>query len=455
MAEGLLQTQRNKPLEEVGNEYLKDLVSRSFFHVWSYGRLTMHDLVNDLAKFVSGESCLRLNHDCSQDFVTNKTRHLSLWRCKSYDINILGDGCENKTLIMHSCLELTQLPVIIDSLKHLRYLDLSGSAIERMSDTRDATTTLKLEKSEKFRTICCRKNIESNIKELGKFQNLRGKLCITNLENVVNVEDVSEANLKDKKLIRELILEWKGDSAKDSHEAWKKEWSLMGCSKQVGDGVFSNLKYVTFSDCPKLNGACIPDYLPSLTYLRISGSSDHLVGSLSRCEYPSLDKLHLEYCPTMKSFPQGKLLFNIKKIKIFECNEVVSHSKEGWPCNLKSLKISQCEKVFGEPMECNLRMLTTLTSLKLNLPPNLKSLNGMGFGCLVSLQKLYIIACGEFQCLVEEDEGLPASLTTLELCYLPELKSLNASAFRNLTSLQNLLITKCTLLQCLPEERLP
>ncbi|XP_060669172.1 putative disease resistance RPP13-like protein 1 [Ziziphus jujuba] len=404
---------------------------------------------------------------------------------------------------------------------------------------------LNLKNLESLRQFAVGKKIER------KFQNLHGNLCITNLENVVNVEDVSEANLKDKKLIRELIEGWKGDSTKDSYGAWKvlerlqphtdnlerleirnyggrsfpgwighpsffgiyslslfgcknccslpclgqlpslrlltiegfdlverigyefycdgsslvdskpfdslrylrfsnmqrwKEWSLMGWSKQVGGGVFSNLKYLIFSDCPELNGACIPDYLPSLTNLHISGSSDHLVGLLLRCEYPSLDELHLQYCPTMQSFPQGKLPFNIKNIKIFECNEVVSLSEEGWPCNLKSFQINQCEKVFAEPIECNLRMLTTLTSLNLNLLPNLKSLNGMGFGCLVSLQKLYIIACRQFRCLVDEDEGLPTSLTTLQLCYLPELKSLNASAFRNLTSLQNLQITKCTLL---------
>nr|XP_015895784.1 putative disease resistance RPP13-like protein 1 [Ziziphus jujuba var. spinosa] len=415
MAEDILQTQRNKPLEEVGNEYLKDLVSRSFFHFWSYGRLTMHDLVNDLAKFVSGESCLRLNHDCSQDFVTKKTRHLSLWRCKSYDINILGDGCENKvlrtllvldsrftsekqydisfrhlqsmqylrvlampsnqytyesflstkrfdsignlkslryldlsgfeikevpdiicslhtlqTLIMHSCLELTQLPVIIDSLKHLRYLDLSGSAIERMPNTvcnLHDLHTLKLNGCEELTLLpsniimlsnlqhldilgtCLRemppqlsnlkslkslgqfavgKNIESDIKELGKFQNMRAKLCITNLENVVNVEDVSEANLKDKKLIRELILEWKGDSAKDSHEAWKvlerlkphtdnlerleiKNYGGRRFPSWIGHPSFFCIDSVTLSNCKNCYSLPYLGQLPSLRFLTIEG----------------------------------------------------------------------------------------------------------------------------------------------------------------------------------------
>ncbi|XP_060669080.1 putative disease resistance RPP13-like protein 1 isoform X2 [Ziziphus jujuba] len=681
MAEDLLQPQRNKPLEEVGNEYVKDLVSRSFFHVSSFGGLTMHDLLNDLAQFVSGESCLTLDDNYSGDLMTKKTRHLSLLMYHSCAIKKLRAGCENKvlrtlilldavlfkepvekffpqlqsmqylrvlsiprnlhtcnplstklfgsigsltllryldlsgsditkvpdiicslyslqTLIMQFCRELTRLPDTIDNLKYLRYLDLSCSAIKRIPDTvcnlhdlrtlklngcRQLTllpsnitmlsnlqhldivgTSLRgmapqlsnLKSLESLGQFVVGKNIESNIKELGKFQNLGGKLCITNLENVVNVEDVSEANLKDKKLIRQLILEWKGDSTEDSHEAWKvlerlqphtanleyleirkykgrsfpgwighpsfscitsvtlsncknccwlpplgqlpslewlwitgfdmverigneffydgfssvdskpfkslcslsfsnmprwKEWLLMGCSKESCGGVFLNLKDLWFSDCPELNGACIPDYLPSLTRLSIFRSSDDLVGSLSRCECPSLDELSLENCLTMKSFPQGRLPSHIKSIRIYECSELVSLSEEGWPCHLNSLHISCCEKVLGG----NLRRLVSLTCLWLLFLPNLKSLDGMGFGHLVSLRELYISSCDHLQCLVEEDEGLPTSLTSIKLSNLPNLKSLNANAFRNLTSLQNLRITQCEKLLCLPEERLP
>ncbi|XP_060669083.1 putative disease resistance RPP13-like protein 1 [Ziziphus jujuba] len=681
MAEDLLQPQRNKPLEEVGNEYVKDLVSRSFFHVSSFDGLTMHDLLNDLAQFVSGESCLTLDDNYSWGIMTKKTRHLSLLMHQSYDIKKLRAGCENKvlrallvldagsiskeqydksfpqlqsmqylrvlsmpknsfthrnplstkvfdsmggltllrylhlsgseikkvpdiicslynlqTLILHFCLELSQLPDTIDNLMHLRYLDLSRSAIRRIPDRvcnlhdlrtlklngcRQLTllpsnitmlsnlqhldidgTSLRemppqlsnLKSLESLGQFAVGKNIESNIKELSKFQNLGGKLCITNLENVVNVEDVSEANLKDKKLIRELLLEWKGDSTQDSHEAWKvletlqphtanleyleirnykgrsfpgwighpsfsclgsvelsncknccwlpplgqlpslgslsirgfdmverigneffydgfssvdskpfkslcslsfsnmprwKEWSLMGCSKESCGGVFLNLEGLWFSDCPELNGACIPDYLPSLTHLSIIQSSDDLVGSLSRCECPSLDKLYLRCCHTMKSFPQGRLPSHIKSIQIDECSELVSLSEEGWPCHLNSLDISQCEKVSGG----NLRRLVSLTSLKLQCLPNLKSLDGIGH--LVSLGELYIYSCDQLQCLVEEDEGLPTSLTSIKLSNLPNLKSLNANAFRNLTSLQSLMITRCEKLLCLPEERLP
>lgn len=54
------------------------------------------------------------------------------------------------------------------------------------------------------------KNSGSNIKELDKLQDLRGYLHIRSLENVVDVEDVSMANSKKKKYIKELTLEWRG-----------------------------------------------------------------------------------------------------------------------------------------------------------------------------------------------------------------------------------------------------
>ena len=60
----------------------------------------------------------------------------------------------------------------------------------------------------------------SNIKEIGKVQPQHGFLHIRSLENVENVEDVSEANLKDKKRITELSLEWNGDTD-DSHRAFE------------------------------------------------------------------------------------------------------------------------------------------------------------------------------------------------------------------------------------------
>ena len=57
MAEGLLQPEKGKTVEDVGKEYFQDLISRSLFQrsVQDESTITMHDLVHDLAAFVAGE----------------------------------------------------------------------------------------------------------------------------------------------------------------------------------------------------------------------------------------------------------------------------------------------------------------------------------------------------------------------------------------------------------------
>ncbi|KAK2386188.1 putative disease resistance RPP13 protein [Trifolium repens] len=86
MAEGLLKCWRSdQNEEEFGNKFFDHLVSISFFQqsiimpFWT-GKyyFTMHDLVNDLANSVSGESCLRIEGDNVQD-IPERTRHI--WCC--------------------------------------------------------------------------------------------------------------------------------------------------------------------------------------------------------------------------------------------------------------------------------------------------------------------------------------------------------------------------------------
>ncbi|XP_027907127.1 putative disease resistance RPP13-like protein 1 [Vigna unguiculata] len=63
MAEGLIQFNRNKSLEETGDEYFDELVSRSLIQkstTYYQYKFKMHDLINDLATVVSGKYCYLL-----------------------------------------------------------------------------------------------------------------------------------------------------------------------------------------------------------------------------------------------------------------------------------------------------------------------------------------------------------------------------------------------------------
>ncbi|KAG7948005.1 hypothetical protein I3843_14G123900 [Carya illinoinensis] len=168
MAEGLLQKSNGKTMEQVGDDNFVDLVSRSLLFQKSSTSSTfgMHDLVNDLARFVSGQFIFRLAGGNLLQ-VTNKTRHLSivgqslenipktlkvLYEAKGlrtflpiYVRNaILMTKFINDSLPMFRFLRalsfardlnLTELPDSIGKIRHLRYLDLSWTGIRKLPDS--------------------------------------------------------------------------------------------------------------------------------------------------------------------------------------------------------------------------------------------------------------------------------------------------------------------------------
>ncbi|XVE78893.1 hypothetical protein DITRI_Ditri14bG0014900 [Diplodiscus trichospermus] len=170
MAEGLLlQSKRNRRLEELGVEYFNNLLSRSFFQQSSGNRkhFVMHDLIHDLAKFVSEGFCLNLEVDDSNE-IQKTIRHFSYTRT-SYDesqkfsafhetkclrtflplkssfwVEILPYQVYHDLLPTLKCLRvlslsryenIVELPSSIGDLKLLRYLDLSCTGIERLPES--------------------------------------------------------------------------------------------------------------------------------------------------------------------------------------------------------------------------------------------------------------------------------------------------------------------------------
>ncbi|XP_057989580.1 putative disease resistance RPP13-like protein 1 isoform X1 [Hevea brasiliensis] len=172
MAEGLLQQPGgNKLMEEVGDEYFRDLVSRSLFQLVNDQKslFTMHDLINDLAKSVSGKFCFHLEEDHKQHDIFKNARHSSHIQGK-YDcfkrfevfaciknlrtfiplnlssedaICYISDKVPNELLptltylrvLSLSHYKITSLSESISNLIYLRYLDLSHTAIRRLPES--------------------------------------------------------------------------------------------------------------------------------------------------------------------------------------------------------------------------------------------------------------------------------------------------------------------------------
>ncbi|XVF18571.1 hypothetical protein REPUB_Repub11eG0034300 [Reevesia pubescens] len=209
-AEGFLQQKAKNQIQDLGNQYFRDLVSRSFFQISNKDEslFVMHDLMNDLAQLVAGEICSKLEGD-KQQKVSNRTRHSSYvgsgcdgvkkfdafeqlkhlrtflpimlpWTGRCYLTNfVVADllpRLECLRVLSLSGYFITELPDFFENLKHLRYLDFSYTRIKCLPDS-----------------VCTLYHLETLIlRECEKLEKLP-----TEMENLVNLHylDISGADL--------------------------------------------------------------------------------------------------------------------------------------------------------------------------------------------------------------------------------------------------------------------
>ena len=166
MAEGFLQQPNGEEtLEEIGDKYFLELLSRSFFQASTNNKphYVMHDLVLDLAQFASGEFCFKLE---DRKRTPGKARHLA-WLMNGLDVDekfeklieakslrtllfLVSSETEKPPALSKIFIEenlSTQLRVLSlpigsitglpdpGKLKHLRYLDLSNTSISGLPPT--------------------------------------------------------------------------------------------------------------------------------------------------------------------------------------------------------------------------------------------------------------------------------------------------------------------------------
>ncbi|AES69515.2 LRR and NB-ARC domain disease resistance protein [Medicago truncatula] len=170
MAEGFLDcSQRGKKMEELGDDCFAELLSRSLIQQLSDDdrgeKFVMHDLVNDLATFVSGKSCCRLecgdipenvrhfsyNQENYDIFMKFEKLHnfkclrsflficLMTWRDNYLSFKVVNDLLPSqkrlRVLSLSRYKNIIKLPDSIGNLVQLRYLDISFTRIKSLPDT--------------------------------------------------------------------------------------------------------------------------------------------------------------------------------------------------------------------------------------------------------------------------------------------------------------------------------
>ncbi|KAG8646215.1 hypothetical protein MANES_10G128100v8 [Manihot esculenta] len=178
MAEGFLYDKKKmKDSEGLGKNYFDDLLSRSFFQQSNDNKsmYIMHDLIIDLARYVSGETWLHMVDKLESTKPYAKIRHSSFiphyrdtaQRFQSFygmknlrTFLPLREHCYRfyiTSKVVHElvpklkCLRslslagynIEELPNSIGDLKHLRYLDLSHTPIRRLPESVDKLLNLQ------------------------------------------------------------------------------------------------------------------------------------------------------------------------------------------------------------------------------------------------------------------------------------------------------------------------
>ncbi|KAL5078124.1 hypothetical protein RYX36_017108 [Vicia faba] len=280
-----------------------------------------------------------------------------------------------QTLILSRCFKLTELPEHVGKLINLRHLYLDMTSIIEMP--KQIVELVNLQTLTLF--VVGKKNIGLSVRELGMFPKLRGKLLIMNLQNIIDVTEASDTNLKRKEHIEELELQWREEAddsfiEKDVLNKLKPSPNLKKLSidsyggtsfpSWLGDSSFSNMVSLCIGNC--VNCITLPPLgqLPSLkdlligrmTILETIGQEFYgMVGGGSNFlfqPFQSLEKLQFVCMTNLKEWRpfEGDMFpfLRLKTLELYMCPELRGHLPNQLP-SIEELKIYGCDHLLAKP----------------------------------------------------------------------------------------------------------
>ncbi|XP_077215786.1 putative disease resistance protein RGA3 [Tasmannia lanceolata] len=489
IAEGFIEPEGRKRLEDIGFEYFDELMSRSFFQYFRRF-YKMHDLNHDLAHSVSGDEYFRIKNSVDSWNIAAKVRHASVWQRNEHS-GIFESFHESERLrtfllpswyetltkqvahdfflklrclrvldLSHSCVR--DLPDSIGELKYLRYLDLSFMTIATLPESIGSLYNLQTLK------LCYCNQLAELPKSTSNLINLRhlalegckistppelGKLTSLQTLAIFVVGKESGCGIRELKNLTELrgtihisnlenvIDEKEGNEAnlkkKEYLDKLTLEWGNSNprgatVDEEVLEGLqpHTNLKTLKILS---YGGVSFPRWMMSGNLTNLNTVS--LVGCLNCQQLPPLGQL-----PFLKKLEMDGMdgLKHIEGEFIGGSNKVV----KGFPSleKLELINMPNLEEWCGAregDMPC-LGTLIISNCPKLQRFPHLPSINKLELGDCNEMV-LALVPC-------------LTALKSLEICSIKGLISLPHGFLQPLTALESLHVTECNELVSWPKE---
>ncbi|MQL87095.1 hypothetical protein Taro_019645, partial [Colocasia esculenta] len=501
--------------ETMGSKYFEELLHMSFFEPpprQSHGNddYVMHDLIHDLAEYVSRDDCFRLEYQKFGETPDTTVLHVSGWVTRGDQIDMINKLCfyeKLRTLLFEisfnlgyhdldqlflklkrlrvlrlSGCEIRELPGSIGDLKHLRYLDLEGNRhLEELPESLGnlynlqvlslygcpllyllPSTMSQLVNLKHLQAYDC--DLLSTIDGVGKLTGLqelqvRGrqlrelggmcmlqKLTITDLEEVGSKEEAIQARLQGMERLQVLELEWSDRRPRSMNQDSIKP----ELEEEVLQALQPNIG-IRELHIKGYGGIKSPDWMEVPTLLS---------------SFSSLRRVSLKGCFNWQ-VPPCSFLGQLRHLEYLEI-ESMPEWEEHWSCPvswdcLLELTIEHCPKLKELPL----------------LPRALRRLHlvAVGISCLhseldgcsrvdggiettssphsssptsASLSRLYISSCDNLTSISGLLQLQLPDLVEIDISYCKNLvESLPEKGLGHLVSLKRLMIANCRKLTCL------